>query len=113
MTKSQLIDRYTDLARQRSELLLSGPWDLEIERRDRVICQELAALETALRTSAEETEHIPTMLGLREAAEQTGLSYDHLRKLCLQGKVVYVRAGSRFLVNLERLIEYLNRGEGA
>lgn len=53
----------------------------------------------------------PTMVGITEASKQTGLSYDFIRKLCLQGKIVYVRAGVRYLVNLEKLIEYLNQGE--
>ena len=51
---------------------------------------------------------IPTMLGLREAAEKTGLSYFHLRQLCLSNTIVYVRAGSKYLVNLDKLVEYLN-----
>lgn len=53
----------------------------------------------------------PTMLTLRETAARTGLSYDYVRKLCLQGKIVYVRAGSKFLVNMEKFIEFLNNGE--
>lgn len=56
---------------------------------------------------------IPTMWTLKEASGQTGLSYDHLRKLCLQGKIVYVRAGTKYLVNAGKLIDYLNQGEKA
>lgn len=51
---------------------------------------------------------IPTMLTIKSAAEQTGLSYDCIRKMCLQNKIVYIRAGTKFLINLEKLIEYLN-----
>lgn len=54
---------------------------------------------------------VPRMVGLAEASKQTGLSYDHLRKLCLQNKIVHVRAGVRYLINLEKLVEYLNQGE--
>ena len=54
---------------------------------------------------------VPTMIGIKEASERTGLSYDFLRKLCLQGKIVHVRAGSRFLINLEKLVLYLNGEE--
>ncbi len=54
---------------------------------------------------------IPTMVTLNEASAQSGLSYDYLRKLCLQKKIVYVRAGCKYLVNLEKLVEYLNQGE--
>lgn len=53
---------------------------------------------------------IPTMLTLKEAAEKTGLSYDCLRKMCLQKKIVYITAGKKFLVNEEKLVEYLNNG---
>lgn len=53
---------------------------------------------------------IPTMITLREAAEKTGLSYDCLRKLCLQDKIVYIMAGRKFLVNQEKLVEFLNGG---
>lgn len=54
---------------------------------------------------------IPTMYTLPQAAATTGLSYDYLRKLCLQGKIIHVRAGSKYLVNMEKLIEYLNGKE--
>ena len=53
----------------------------------------------------------PTMLTLRQAAEATGLSYYHLRKLCLQKKIIFVRAGNKYLVNAEKLQEYLDSGE--
>ena len=58
------------------------------------------------------TETIPEMIGLREAARRTGLSYGFLRRLCLSGQIVYVRAGSKFLINWQRFVDYLNRGDG-
>ena len=54
---------------------------------------------------------IPTMVTIRAAADQTGLSYDYIRKLCLAGKIVFVRSGSKYLINLEKLVDYLNNGE--
>lgn len=54
---------------------------------------------------------IPTMLTLREASEKTGLSYDCLRKLCLGNKIVYMRAGAKYLINLEKLVEFMNGEE--
>lgn len=54
---------------------------------------------------------VPRMLTLREAARETGLSYDCLRKLCLQGRLVYITAGAKFLLNEDKLIDFLNRGE--
>lgn len=55
---------------------------------------------------------IPTMVTIKEASQQSGLSYDFVRRLCLQGKIAYIRAGTKYLINLERFIEFLNTGEG-
>ena len=54
---------------------------------------------------------VPRMVGITEASKQTGLSYDFIRKLCLQNKIVYVRAGVKYLINWDKLVEYLNQGE--
>lgn len=54
---------------------------------------------------------IPTMVTIQAAADQTGLSYGYIRKLCLAGKIVFVRSGSKYLINLEKFIDYLNNGE--
>ncbi len=54
---------------------------------------------------------MPTMKKLKDAAVATGLSYHYLRQLCLQGKIVCVRAGNRWFINMERLAEYLNNGK--
>ncbi|MCI8401112.1 MAG: excisionase family DNA-binding protein [Lachnospiraceae bacterium] len=51
------------------------------------------------------------MITITQAAAETGLSYDHLRKLCLRGEIVHVKAGRKFLINKEKLIGFLNNGE--
>lgn len=53
---------------------------------------------------------IPKMITLLEAAECTGLSYDFLRKRCLDGTLVHIRSGRKFLINSNKLAEYLNDG---
>ncbi len=53
---------------------------------------------------------VPEMIPLREASSRTGLSYDFLRKLCLTGRIVFIRAGSKYLVNFGKLCEFLNEG---
>ena len=58
-------------------------------------------------------DKIPTMVTIREVANQTGLSYDYIRKICIQDKIVYVKAGAKRLVNLDILRRHLNRGEAA
>lgn len=56
---------------------------------------------------------IPTMNTIKEASRQTGLSYEYIRQLIREGKITYVRAGTKFLVNMEKLIDFLNDGETA
>ena len=56
---------------------------------------------------------MPQMLKLREAAEATGLTYSCLRRWILTGQFKYfVKAGNRYLVNMDRLTEFLNKAAG-
>ena len=50
----------------------------------------------------------PIMIGIPEAAERTGLTYNAIRKMCINNQIVHVRAGKRWLVNWEKMVEYLN-----
>lgn len=60
------------------------------------------------RAELEEEQKIPRMVSISKAAELTGLSYTVLRRWCLEDRIIYVKAGSHFLINLDRLIDYLN-----
>lgn len=53
---------------------------------------------------------VPRMCTIKQTAEKTGLAYNYIRNLCLQNKIVYVRAGNKYLVNVDKLIDYLNTG---
>lgn len=46
---------------------------------------------------------IPTMVSIKEASRQTGISYEFIRQLIRERKIIYVRAGVKFLVNMESL----------
>jgi len=54
---------------------------------------------------------IPTMLKVHEAAAKFNLSEYYCRQLVLQRKIVFVRAGNRYLINENSLVSYLNRGD--
>ena len=54
---------------------------------------------------------MPTMLTINQAKEATGLSYEHLRQLCLQNQIVHIKAGNKYLINAEKLRDYLNGEE--
>jgi len=55
--------------------------------------------------------NVPTMLTIRETAERSGLAVHYIRQLCLQEKIVFRKAGNKYLINYEKFIEYLNAGE--
>lgn len=54
---------------------------------------------------------IPQMLSIKEVSEKTGVSYDAIRKMCLQKQIVHIRVGSKFLVNFGKFIDFLNGKE--
>ena len=58
-------------------------------------------------------EQIVQMVTLKEASSRTGLSYSCLRKMCINRQIVHIKAGSKFLLNWEKLVDYLNTGECA
>lgn len=52
---------------------------------------------------------MPTMLTMNKAAEVTGVPYSAIRRWIKSGKFTYyVMAGTKYLINLERLVEFLN-----
>lgn len=51
---------------------------------------------------------LPKMATIAQCAAETGLSYDCIRKLCLQKKIVHIRSGTKYLINVDRLNDYLN-----
>lgn len=55
-------------------------------------------------------EMIPEMITIKETASRTGLSYEFIRKLCINNEIIHVRTGKRYLVNFDRFIDFLNEG---
>ncbi len=56
---------------------------------------------------------IPEMVTIKEASHRTGLSYDYLRKQCLQGNLTHLRVGNgKYLINLDLLVDQLNMVRG-
>lgn len=62
-------------------------------------------IETSYETS---TKVIPQMKTIQEVANITGISYHRIRLLCLNNEIQYIKAGNKFLINLDRFIDYLN-----
>lgn len=55
-----------------------------------------------------DTLHIPRMETIKKTAELFGLPVHFVRSKVSSGEVVAVRAGKRFLVNVDKFAEYLN-----
>ena len=54
---------------------------------------------------------VPVMLTIEETAKHFGLAKNFVRRAVLEGKVVYVRSGKKYLLNAERFTDFLNAGE--
>ena len=55
-----------------------------------------------------DTLNIPRMETIKKTAELFGLPVHFVRSKVSSGEVVAVRAGKRFLVNVDKFAEYLN-----
>lgn len=58
--------------------------------------------------SAPATQKIPRMLTIKQVAREFGLAENFVRSLAKSGTIVAVRAGTKYLINADRLIEFLN-----
>ena len=54
---------------------------------------------------------IPRMVPLQTLADESGISYKALWQMCKQNKIVHIKSGNKFLVNVDKFIEFLNTGE--
>ena len=52
------------------------------------------------------------MLTLKQAAAATGLSYYSLRRMCLEGRISYIRSGCKYYINEASLHAYLAGNNG-
>ena len=55
-----------------------------------------------------EEYNLPVMVPAKQAAAYSGISYHRILEWCSSGAIVSVKAGSRFLVNMDRFREFLN-----
>lgn len=61
--------------------------------------------------SFEITRNIPRMETINKAAEITGLSKYFIRQKAVNGEIVCVKSGNKYLINMDKLIDYLNKGD--
>lgn len=89
-----------------------------LERRRELLLAEITAIDLRTdsikrerKTEVVDQDKPPRMLTIREAATETGLSYDWIRKMCIQGRLKHIVVGSKRLINADALHEYLNGGD--
>lgn len=51
---------------------------------------------------------LPRMVTIKQAVNETGLTYHFLRKLCINGTLLHVRSGRHYYINADSLSKYLN-----
>ena len=53
----------------------------------------------------------PQMATVKKAAEIFGVSPSYLRRLCKAGKITFVNTGHVWLINLDSLARYFDKGD--
>ena len=54
---------------------------------------------------------IPRMVPIQTLADESGISYKAIWQMCKQNKIVHIKSGNKFLVNVDKFVEFLNTGE--
>lgn len=67
-----------------------------------------AAFEVDCSNNISMTIHKPTMATIENTAKMFGFSNYMIRQKVLSGEIVAVKCGRRYLVNIDRFVDYLN-----
>lgn len=64
-------------------------------------------------SSNKRPNEFPRMLSIPQAAKLMGVAYSTVRRMCLENRIVHVQTSSkgRYLINYDKLLEYLNTGK--
>lgn len=61
-----------------------------------------------LLTNPDETQTIPKMVTVKEAAKLTGMTEYFIRSKLRNNEIVYVKTGTKYLINFNLFIDFLN-----
>ena len=56
--------------------------------------------------AVENSNTVPVVMPIKEAASVTGLSYSSIRQLCLNNRIRYIKSGTKYYVNMASLLRY-------
>lgn len=59
--------------------------------------------DTTISSKRENEQRIARMIGLKQAAEETGLPYECLRLMCVNKEVPHVKSGRKYFINANEL----------
>ena len=51
---------------------------------------------------------VPRMVPIVVASRESGVTYEAIRKLCLQKKIAFIKSGTKYLINMDKFIDFLN-----
>ena len=85
--------------------------EVELDRIEQEIRQLRKKAQEVQRAAEEQPTTMPRMVKLKEASEITGMPYYWILQLCKRNVVSNVRAGQRFYVNSDKLVQNLNAPE--
>lgn len=51
---------------------------------------------------------VPRMMTIKQLSELTGISQFHIRRLIKSNRINYKQSGVKYLVNVDKFVEYLN-----
>ena len=54
---------------------------------------------------------VPRMRTIQQLVEITNLTYRYIMNLCKENRIVHIKNGNRYLINLDKFIEFLNNGD--
>lgn len=58
----------------------------------------------------DEERTVPKMVTIRQLAEQTGISEYAIRRMCKNNEITFIKTGTKYLVNFNLFIDFLNSG---
>ena len=87
-------------------------WRMEMQTKINALENKVQQLSTLVEANNDHQSRRTgvEMVSIKEASQRSGISYDFIRKMCINKQISYVRAGSKYLVHWRLFQEYLNKG---
>lgn len=85
-------------------------WRMEMQTEINTLKEKAEQLTALLESGEPQAQNVVEMVSIKEASQRSGVSYDFIRKMCINNQIAHVKAGSKYLVNWKMFINYLNGG---